>query len=68
MIAYGVVAGVVGIAWIAATVVGERRRTRQENNRPPKYTAESPTQTREVNSSDRPDVPYPENGHYAPTR
>lgn len=69
IIAYSVIAGVVGVAWIAATVIGERRRSRRENdNRPPKYTAESPTQTREMEHSDRPDVPYPENGHYAPTR
>lgn len=53
MIAYSVIAGFVWLVWVAAIVIGERRRSR---NAPPKYT-ESP---RETSQSD------PPNGHYAP--
>ncbi|KAJ4360769.1 uncharacterized protein N0V89_001336 [Didymosphaeria variabile] len=51
MIAYGVVAGVVWLAWVAAMVMGEKRRTRAV-----KY-AGSP---REVSET------QPAGGHYAP--
>lgn len=69
MIAYSVIAGVVWLAWVAATVVGERKRKRSmahaAANAPPKYSESngSPRETME-----RPDVPHPENGHYAPEK
>ncbi|KAL1600529.1 hypothetical protein SLS60_006915 [Paraconiothyrium brasiliense] len=51
MIAYGVVAGVVWLAWVAAMFMGEKRRSRAV-----KY-AGSPTQVGET---------HPAGGHYAP--
>lgn len=54
-IAYSVLAAIFGVAWIAAIIVGERKRVNKSSN-PPKYT-ETPLVERS-----------PENGHYAPTR
>lgn len=66
MIAYSVIAGVVWLVWVGASIFGERRRKRAIANAPPKYTesAESPRQE----TTERSDVPHPENGHYAPAK
>jgi hypothetical protein len=60
MIAYSVIAGVVWLLWVSASIIGERRRMRALANAPPKYT-ESPARGTEMD-----DVPHPDNGHYAP--
>lgn len=59
IIAYGVIAGLVWVVWVAAIVMGESRRKKAIRNAPPKIT-DSPRQ-----ESDRTDV-APINGHYAP--
>jgi hypothetical protein len=59
MIAYGVVAAVMWVAWVAASVVGERRR-KARNAGPPKYTQGR----RESDRSD--EVAVEVGGHYAP--
>jgi hypothetical protein len=59
MIAYGVIAGLVWLAWVAATVVGERRRKMTGVERPPKYSQSSPETAQR-------DEHNPINGHYAP--
>ncbi|KAF2680400.1 iron reductase domain protein [Lentithecium fluviatile CBS 122367] len=66
MIAYSVVAGVVWLAWVAAIVIGERRRKTALANSPPKYT-ESPGSPRRE-TEERSDIPHPESGHYAPAK
>jgi hypothetical protein len=53
MIAYGVIAGVIWLAWVAAIVIGEKRKSRST---PPKYT-ESPRETSQS---------HPLDGHFAP--
>lgn len=66
MIAYAVVAGVVWLVWVAASVFGERKRKRAAAaNAPPKYTESngSPRETLEMQN-----IPHPDNGHYAPTK
>ena len=62
MIAYGVVAGVVWLVWVAASIIGERRRKTVGAAQPPKYTASAspPAETAQTH------IPHPENGHYAP--
>ncbi|KAF2020454.1 iron reductase domain protein [Aaosphaeria arxii CBS 175.79] len=62
MIAYGVVAGVVWLIWVAASFLGERRKAGQSNG-PPKYTESTAVR---LESRQRSDVPHPEEGHYAP--
>lgn len=64
MIVYGVFAGVIWLLWVAACVIGERRRKQKVDASPPKYSPGSPTQTRDM--EERPDIPHPQNGHYAP--
>ncbi|KAF1958449.1 CBD9-like protein [Byssothecium circinans] len=67
MIAYAVIAGVIWLAWVAASVIGERRRKRTGGMgaRPPKYReSESPRAV----ETERADVPRPEEGHYAPRK
>lgn len=59
MIAYGVIAALVWLTWVAAMFIGERRRKRALANAPPKYT-DAPRRT-----SDRSDM-IPMAGHYAP--
>jgi hypothetical protein len=54
-IAYSVLAAIFGVAWIAAIVVGERKRSKRSLN-PPKYT-ETPLVERR-----------PEDGHFAPAK
>lgn len=57
MIAYSVVAAVMWLAWVAASIIGERRRkTTQRAGHPPRYAEHSPQSA----------MPPPENGHYAP--
>ena len=53
-IAYSVLAGIFGLAWIAAIIVGETKRAKRGAGNPPKYT-ESPVVQQ-----------GPANGHYAP--
>jgi hypothetical protein len=61
-IVYGVVAGLIWLVWVAATIIGERRRKRAVPGQPPKYTATAspPSETSQTH------IPHPENGHYAP--
>lgn len=59
IIAYGVIAGFMWLAWVGAIFVGERRRSRAKANAPPKYT-DSPR-----SGSDRTEG-APINGHFAP--
>ncbi|KAF2107466.1 hypothetical protein BDV96DRAFT_653807 [Lophiotrema nucula] len=61
MIAYGVIAGIIWLVWVAAIVIGERRRGRTARAQPPKYS-ESPR----IETTQQRDIPHPENGHYAP--
>lgn len=64
MIAYSVVAGIVWLVWVLASIYGERKRKTARVDHPPKYS-ESPaaeTGQRDVSS----DIPHPTNGHYAP--
>jgi hypothetical protein len=62
MIVYGVVAGIIWLVWVAASIIGERRRAtkRVHTEHSPKY-AETPA----ADDMWR-DIPHPENGHYAP--
>jgi hypothetical protein len=60
IIAYGIIAGLVWFAWVAAMVIGERRRKRAIGTSPPKYVQDR----RESDRSDG--VAAPVNGHYAP--
>ena len=66
MIAYSVIAGVVWLVWLCASIFGERRRKRAQANAPPKYTES--TASPRVETSERGDVPHPDNGHYAPAK
>ena len=59
MIVYAVVAGIVWLVWVAASIYGELKR-RKTMSQPPKYS-EPPR----VETAQR-DIPHPENGHYAP--
>jgi hypothetical protein len=61
MIAYAVVAGVIWLAWVAASIIGERRRKRPAPSHPPKYTENSPSP-----ETARGNIPHPAEGHYAP--
>lgn len=66
MIAYSVIAGVVWLVWVCASIFGARKRKAAMTNAPPKYkeTPGSPG----VETTERTDVPHPENGHYAPPK
>jgi hypothetical protein len=62
IIAYGVVAGLMWLAWVAASVVGERRRKSRGvavGEGPPKYEGRRESDRSEVSTA-------PVNGHYAP--
>jgi heme/copper-type cytochrome/quinol oxidase subunit 2 len=61
MIAYAVVAGIVWSVWVAASVIGERRRKKTRAPHPPKYTEHSPRSETALTN-----IPHPEEGHYAP--
>lgn len=61
MIAYSVVAGIMWLVWVAAAIIGERRRKAKRVERPPKYAEQSPGSNTALR-----DIPHPENGHYAP--
>jgi hypothetical protein len=65
MIAYGVVAAFMWLAWVAASWIGERRRMVASRNAPPKYT-ESPRHVSD--ESDVTDAPSSVRGHYAPPK
>ncbi|KAF2746657.1 iron reductase domain protein [Sporormia fimetaria CBS 119925] len=60
IIAYGVVAGVMWLAWVVAAIVGEMRRKSARGAASPKDSDASRTDTETRG------IPYPENGHYAP--
>lgn len=66
IIAYGVIAGLVWVVWVAAIVVGESRRKRAIANAPPKDSG-SPRQA-SLRSDEAPvrSDEAPVNGHYAP--
>lgn len=61
IIAYSVIAGFVWLVWVAASIIGERRRKRSPVSHPPKYSEQSPRSETALA-----DIPQPENGHYAP--
>lgn len=66
MIAYSVVAALVWLAWVAASVLGEKRRKASRRSAPPKYAEHSPgssTALRNLESN-----AHPEEGHYAPRK
>jgi hypothetical protein len=61
IIAYSVVAAVIWLVWVAASVIGEMRRNKSRVDAPPKYT-DSPR----VETTQQRDIPHPDEGHYAP--
>jgi hypothetical protein len=65
MIAYGVVALVMWLAWVAASFVGERRRAKAAKNGPPKYSV---SQRHGSNGSEVVQVAPEVQGHYAPPK
>lgn len=66
IIAYAVIAALVWLVWVAAMVIGERRRKRAAANAPPKYTdPRNSPRSRTGSGSDRTES-APINGHYAP--
>lgn len=60
IIAYSVIAAVMWLAWVAASVIGERKRN---TSSPPKYSARSAS-----NESQAAETSVPTNGHYAPPK
>ncbi|KAF2728635.1 CBD9-like protein [Polyplosphaeria fusca] len=62
MIAYSVIAGIIWLVWVAASVFGESRRKKARVDAPPKYTDSPRSETRER------EIPHPDEGHYAPQR
>jgi len=65
MIAYGVVAAVIWLAWVVATFIGERRRIKAQRNASPKHTA---SHRQGSNGSDVVQVAPSAQGHYAPPK
>lgn len=65
IIAYGVIAAFMWLAWVAASWFGERRRMIAKRNAPPKYK-QSPRQGSD--ESDVTNAPPSERGHYAPPK
>lgn len=65
MIAYGVVAGFMWLLWVAAIVIGERRRKRASQD-PPKYTESQRHASSEASEGAGRDASPPAGGHYAP--
>jgi hypothetical protein len=61
IIAYGVIAGVMWLAWVVASVIGERRKA-VAKGAPPKYT----DARHGSDGSEMTDLTHPVNGHYAP--
>lgn len=74
IIAYAVIAVIVWLAWVAAGIIGERRRGRRMADAPPKYVERERSTRRnqrtrgdETDSSDDiPMVDHRAHGHYAP--
>jgi hypothetical protein len=64
IIAYGVIAGIMWLAWVVASVIGERRKKIAASNAPRKYT----DARHGSDGSDATDVPLSADGHYAPKR
>jgi len=60
MIAYSVIAGIVWVAWVGASIFGEMRRGKAPA---PKYP-DSPRAGSEVQAVDG----HPDHGHYAPAK
>jgi hypothetical protein len=65
MIAYGVIAGFMWLAWVAASWVGERRKRVARKNAPPKYEERTRHGSGE---SEVTEVPTEVRGHYAPPK
>jgi hypothetical protein len=63
MIAYGVIAGFMWLAWVAAIFVGERRRKQASQMTPQKHSGSTRHGSEGSNSTD---VPPSVGGHYAP--
>lgn len=66
MIAYSVIAGVMWLVWVAASIIGESRRRKTMAGAEPLYKSESPRS--ETAQREMSDVPHPEQGHYAPPK
>jgi signal transduction histidine kinase len=70
IIAYAVIAVVVWLAWVAASVIGERRRGRKPMDLPPRYEKRERSGRRQRMGSDDTDdiqlVNSRVHGHYAP--
>jgi hypothetical protein len=74
IIAYAVIAVVVWLAWVAASIIGERRRSKRLSDVPPKYEERERggrrrqgTRSDDTDSSDDiPMVDHRVHGHYAP--
>ncbi|KAF2267855.1 CBD9-like protein [Lojkania enalia] len=62
MIVYSVVAAIIWLVWVAASIYGEIRRKKSILSQPPKYSESPPARP----ETTQPDVPHPEDGHYAP--
>lgn len=71
IIAYAVIAVIIWLAWIAAIIIGERRRARKLADAPPKYQGHRGSKNRGPNSdstdsSDDIQLVQSMHGHYAP--
>lgn len=72
IIAYAVIAIIVWLAWVAASIIGERRRAKRMADAPPKYEGNHGSRNRGTNSegtdsSDDIQLVQPGmHGHYAP--
>lgn len=66
MIAYGVIASVMWLLWVAAMVIGERRRKAAAKNGPPKYSESQRHASSEGAELTERDVSPTAGGHYAP--
>ncbi|KAH7402255.1 hypothetical protein DE146DRAFT_460671 [Phaeosphaeria sp. MPI-PUGE-AT-0046c] len=66
MIAYGVVAGFMWLLWVAAIVIGERKRKTASQSAPPKYSQSQRHGSSEASEGAGRDVSPTAEGHYAP--
>jgi hypothetical protein len=65
IIAYGVIAGFMWLAWVAATIVGNRRRKVASKSAPPKYRDNEHGSGGSARGSES-DAAVPVDGHFAP--
>lgn len=65
IVAYGVVAGFMWLAWVAASVIGERRRKVAGKSTPPKYRVDRHGSGESAGGSES-EAAVPVEGHFAP--